>query len=246
MRFSLLASSLALLGLTAAIPQQYESKKPIVSRQGGAARTIRIMPLGASIVEITCWRAYLWQKLQAAGKTNIDFVGSGSGPSSCTLNGAAVEFDKNHEGHSGALATQYAAGRNLTRWLAAAAPVDIIFIHLGTNDAVNRIPAETTIKAYDTMLAEMRASNPNMKVIVSTLIPIDPKLFGQDVSDGITTLNTALKTWVSEKGLALVDNNTGFNYSTMTTEGEHPNEAGNVFMAEHFYPVVKAQIEAVA
>ncbi|KAF2645340.1 SGNH hydrolase [Massarina eburnea CBS 473.64] len=246
MKFSLLASSFALLNVAAAIPQQYEAREEIVSRQDtSAAKTIRIMPFGASIVEITCWRAYLWQKLQTANIKNIDFVGSGSGPSSCSLNGATIDFDKNHEGHSGALATQYSANGNLTRWLADAAPVDIIMMHLGTNDVVTHVSNDDTIKAYDTLLAEMRASNANMKIIVSNLIPISPNNFGQEVSDGITSLNTAIKSWVDRNGLLFVDNNTGFNTTTMTSEGEHPNEAGSVFMSDHFFPVLKDQIAAV-
>ena len=36
----------------------------------------KIMPLGDSTTAAVCYRAKLWQKLQTAGKTNIDFVGT--------------------------------------------------------------------------------------------------------------------------------------------------------------------------
>ena len=120
----------------------------------------------------------------------------------------------------------------------------VAVIHLGTNDIASHYSVSDTIKAYDTLLGEMKKSNAAMKVIVSLLIPIDTKLFGQDISDGITALNTALRDWVKKNSLILVDNNTGFDYATMTTEGEHPNEKGSVFMAELFYPVVKNAIGA--
>ena len=41
------------------------------------AATVRIMPLGDSITGSPgCWRALLWNQLQSAGYTNIDFVGT--------------------------------------------------------------------------------------------------------------------------------------------------------------------------
>jgi hypothetical protein len=40
-----------------------------------AQAPVRIMPLGDSITAGPgCWRAYLWNQLQTAGFTNIDFV----------------------------------------------------------------------------------------------------------------------------------------------------------------------------
>ncbi|KAK3202705.1 hypothetical protein GRF29_154g413807, partial [Pseudopithomyces chartarum] len=117
-------------------------------REGGAddtATKVKIMPFGASIVEITCWRAYLWQKLQTAGITNIDFVGSHATPSgNCTLSGTPVPFDKDNEGHSGARVTDYASKNQLPPWLSAAKP-DIILMHVGTNDAVANIASADVI-----------------------------------------------------------------------------------------------------
>ena len=42
-----------------------------------APAPLRIMPLGDSITAGPgCWRAFLWDQLQRAGYTNIDFVGT--------------------------------------------------------------------------------------------------------------------------------------------------------------------------
>ena len=42
-----------------------------------ASSPVRIMPLGDSITGGPgCWRAVLWDNLQSAGYTNIDFVGT--------------------------------------------------------------------------------------------------------------------------------------------------------------------------
>jgi lysophospholipase L1-like esterase len=120
----------------------------------------------------------------------------------------------------------------------------MILIHLGTNDAASHVAPSATITAYDTLLGEMRASNPNMKIVVSTLIPIAPKVFGKSVSDGIETLNAMLRVWVKRNGLVLVENFFGFDAETMTTEGEHPNESGSVFMAGKFFPIVEGLLGA--
>lgn len=205
--------------------------------------------------------------MKDAGITNVDFVGSMSGPASCTLDGTAVQFDKNHEGHSGARVTDYAAKGNLTGWLSSAKP-DMILMHVGTNDVIARIATADIIKAYGTLLGQMRASNPDMVLVVSCpllpsfsflyscwlesvlmrgqlskLIPIDPKVAGQAVSDDVGKLNTAMEEFVrsntqQQSPIVLVDM-TGFDTKTMTKEGEHPNEAGDKFMADRYFSTVK-------
>jgi hypothetical protein len=61
------------------------------------------MPLGDSITGSPgCWRARLWNRLQSAGLTNIDFVGT-QAPQGC-----GVPYDRDGEGHGGALVTAVA------------------------------------------------------------------------------------------------------------------------------------------
>ena len=123
-------------------------------------------------------------------------------------------------------------------------------MHVGTNDAVANISSANVIAAYDKLLGQMRDSNPRTTLIVSKLIPIDPKLFGQAVSDKIVEYNGAMDGWVKKVNTAaspvvLVDMFTGFDVATMTREGEHPNEKGNVFFAEKFFPVLKDEMVRV-
>jgi hypothetical protein len=40
-------------------------------------------------------------------------------------------------------------------------------MHLGTNDCIQRKTTEDTIGAYSILIDQMRAFNPNMKIIVS-------------------------------------------------------------------------------
>src|SRR5689334_14862546 len=81
------------------------------------AAPVRVMPLGDSITGSPgCWRALLWQKLQTAGLTNVDFVGT------LPPQGCGFTYDGDNEGHGGALATQVAAQNQLPGWLSATHP----------------------------------------------------------------------------------------------------------------------------
>ncbi|KAF2688089.1 carbohydrate esterase family 3 protein [Lentithecium fluviatile CBS 122367] len=201
-------------------------------------RPTRIMHLGASIVTESCWRAYVWQALHSFGITNIDFVGSNSGPATCTLSGTTVPYDSSHEGHSGSKVTGYAGHGNVIPWLEAAEP-DVVLMHVGTNDASALVSVEDFLSAYDTLLAEMRAQNEGMRIVVSKLIPIDVEKFGQEIADRIVEYNDALEWWVEENWtecspVLLVDVYEGYEVEGMTRDGKHPNEAGDVFMAGKF------------
>lgn len=125
------------------------------------------VPLGDSITEITCWRSKLWDHLADANATsNIVFVGS---MTDNTQNCVATHtnWDHHHEGHSGYLAIDI-ANSDLTGWLASAKP-DVVMFMLGTNDVFQGHATADIITAYTKMVQEMRASNANMKIIVSHL-----------------------------------------------------------------------------
>lgn len=122
------------------------------------------MPLGDSITEITCWRTTLWDALQADGVTNsVEFVGSmTNNAQNCQGNAG---WDMHHEGHSGYLAINI-ANTNLQGWLASTKP-DVVMFMLGTNDVVQGKATTDIIAAYTKMVQLMRASNANMKIIVT-------------------------------------------------------------------------------
>ena len=128
-----------------------------------AETSIRYMPFGASIVQVTCWRAYLWQHLQSTNYTNIDFVGSLSSSTQC--GSPAINYDRDHERHSGALAIDIADQGLLPGWLESS-PAEIITMHLGTNDIREGYGTEAILAAYSTLIDQMRASNADMKIIV--------------------------------------------------------------------------------
>lgn len=80
-----------------------------------------------------CWRALLWQKLQAANVKNTDFVGT------LSPDGCGFTYDGEHDGHGGYLATGIANANQLPGWLAVSQP-DIVMMELGTNDVVRLNP----------------------------------------------------------------------------------------------------------
>jgi lysophospholipase L1-like esterase len=125
------------------------------------------VPLGDSITEITCWRSLVWNDLVAAGVSDkIEFVGSMTdNTQNCKSNATDGKFDLHHEGHSGYLAINI-ANTNLVGWLSTTKP-DIIMFMLGTNDVAQGHNTADILAAYTKMVTEMRASNPNVKIIVS-------------------------------------------------------------------------------
>lgn len=105
----------------------------------------------------------LWQKLQDANIKNVDFVGSLTGPNCNNGN-----YDSNNEGHSGFLATGIVKDNQLPGWLSANTP-DVILMHLGTNDVIQKKSSQDIIGAYSTLVDQMRASNSKVRIIVSHL-----------------------------------------------------------------------------
>jgi hypothetical protein len=206
-----------------------------------AAAPVRIMPLGDSITAGPgCWRALLWDRLQKTGFTNIDFVGTQMG------GGCSVPFDEDHEGHAGMAATGIADQNLLPGWLAATTP-DIVLMHLGTNDMWGgTIPTAAILTAYSKLVDQMRASNPNMKIIVAQIIPMNPPSCTVCAQE-VVALDAAIPAWAAGKTTAqspitVVDQWTGFNSATDSVDGVHPNDIGFQKMSDRWYPAVAAAL----
>jgi lysophospholipase L1-like esterase len=223
----------ALAAVLALVPVQ-----PTVS----AAGPVKIMPLGDSITAGPgCWRALLWDHLQRTGYTNIDFVGTQHGGDGCS-----PAHDSDHEGHGGFSATGIADQNQLPPWLAVTTP-DIVLMHLGTNDMWGgTIPTDTILTAYSKLVDQMRASNPNMKIVVARIIPMAPSSC-PECPQRVVALDNAIPGWAAGKTTAqspitVVDQWTGFNAATDTIDGVHPNDAGFQKMADRWYPAVTAAL----
>lgn len=132
-----------------------------------AQTTVRYMPLGDSITEITCWRSLLWTQLQQTGYQNVNFVGSMTteNPAGCSIE----NYNHHSEGHQGYSAVGIVNGNDLVGWLNNN-PADVITMHLGTNDIFGGQTTQQILDAFTTLVQQMRNSNPRMKIIVCSLI----------------------------------------------------------------------------
>jgi lysophospholipase L1-like esterase len=229
--YAILAALVAVLGLVAVRP-------------AAAAAPVRIMPLGDSITAGPgCWRALLWDRLQRTGYTNIDFVGTQPG------GGCSVAHDGDHEGHGGFSATGIADQNQLPPWLSATNP-DIVLMHLGTNDMWGgHIPLENKITAITKLVGQMRANNPNMKIIVAQIIPMGANACATCPAD-VIAFNNRIPGWAAslttaQSPIVVVDQWTGFNTATDTGDGVHPNDAGFQKMSDRFYPVLAQVLNGV-
>lgn len=213
---------------------------PAVASAAGAAPSAaakRIMALGDSITGSPgCWRALLWKHLQDTGHTDIDFVGSLPAP------GCGFAYDGENEGHGGILAINIVRDNQLPGWLSSARP-DIVLMHLGTNDVWSNIPASTILDAYTTMLGQMRANNPAVKLVVARIIPMNPANCGA-CAQRVVELNNAIPGWARANSTAaspvtVVDQWTGFDTAADTTDGVHPNDSTGIQKIEsRWYPAV--------
>lgn len=201
---------------------------------------VRVMPLGDSITGSPgCWRSLLWNRLQDNGFTDIDFVGT-LGPQGC-----GVPYDGDNEGHGGALVTTVAAQNHLVGWLAATNP-DVVIMHFGTNDVWSNRPTSVILDAYSTLVAQMRANNPAMRIIVARIIPMNPTSCGECAAR-VVDLNAAIPGWAAAQDTAaspvtVVDQWTGFSTAADTYDGVHPNASGDQKISDRWYPAVAAAV----
>ncbi len=203
---------------------------------GAAIAPVRVMPLGDSITGSPgCWRALLWNRLQTSGYTNVDFVGT------LPPQGCGVTYDGDNEGHGGYLATNIASQNMLPGWLSATLP-DVVMMHLGTNDVWSNIAPATILASFTTLVGQMRASNPNMRILVAQILPMNPSTCAE-CGARVVAFNAAIPAWAAglsttASPIVVVDQWTGFDTAVDTYDGVHPSDSGNVKISDRWYPAL--------
>lgn len=235
--------TLPLLGLLAAL---FLPLAPILAPTAAAspatADPVRVMPLGDSITGSPgCWRALLWNRLLDAGHTDIDFVGT------LPEQGCGVAHDGDNEGHGGELVTNVADRNLLPARLAATLP-DIVVMHFGTNDVWSSVSPDRILAAYTKLVGQMRESNPDMRVLVARIIPMNPSTCAA-CAQRVVDFNARIPAWAAATStdrspVTVVDQWTGFDTATDTYDGVHPNDAGNEKIAARWFPALAALLEA--
>ena len=205
----------------------------------------RIMPLGDSHTHGTIYhntyRRALWHQLQAGGY-NVDFVGSehenyGGPPPN-------PDFDPDHQGQAGWRTEQI---RDYAEQFARDAQPDIVLLHAGTNDVLQRQSPESTRDELSQVIDRLRAARPNVKILLAQLIPLvtAPPTPNNDIN----LLNALLPALARQKStvlspVVLVDINTGFNAATDLYDNIHLNQGGEEKMAARWYAALQALLGA--
>jgi len=227
---------------------------------GGASGPVRIMAIGDSVTRATCWRDFLWQQLQQSYAGKVDFVGTLQADYGCNVSG----FDPDNQGYSSSLITEVVAGvtnartcdpycpnmTNLQTAFATAKP-QVVLMHWGTNDVWNGKSSSSITSAYSTVIDALRTANPSVVVLLAQIIPMNVTgatcsgCSCASCSTAIPALNAAIVTFAAGKTTAqspviVVDQYTGFDATSDTRDGVHPNTAGSQKMASKWYAALTA------
>lgn len=216
------------------------------------AAPTKIMFLGDSITQggygYASYRYQTYYKLQDAGH-DVDFVGTFNTlkygvPPTTDPNYPlyTTTFDRDHQGDWGKdsawVAVRIAGYLNT---LGSGRP-DIAVINLGTNDTLNHDAAWTKTN-LDTIIGHLRTANPNVKIVLSSLLPLSVR--AQKVID----TNTAIAALAGERDttaspVVYVDTHTGYNQSAWNWDALHPNVTGEGVLAQHYFDALQPLLPA--
>ncbi|KAK4182873.1 putative endoglucanase X [Podospora australis] len=199
------------------------------------------MPLGDSITDYGCWRAWIWERFQNDGHSNVDLVGGELAGENCRN----LDFDRDHEGHPGFPLIDIAAKNQLVGWLSQN-NADVVTVHLGTVDIVRGTPkVADLIAALGKLVDQMRASNAVMRIIIAQIIPQADTNKNRLVQE----YNRAIPAFAASKNITtspiwVVDQWTGFSTADLS-DGIHAAPTGIQKIADKFYPALVRAIESI-
>ncbi len=226
---------------------------------GGRSGPLRIMLLGDSTTSSICFRSYLHQQLVSAGRANpsqFDFIGTRRGDPGCSFTG----YDQDNEGHGGYIVTDIlkatstgrpggadptdlfdASAKDLATWFDAR-PADVVLMHMGTNDVWNNRTPQNILDAYTAILTRLRTVNPNVRVFVAQITPLNPTGCSTCLA-GVQALNAAIPGWATQRTttqspIAVVDQFTGFTLGTDSIDGVHATNSGSMKIATKWFNVL--------
>ena len=204
------------------------SSEPTTTPPVEISLVTRIMPLGDSITQADAdhdsYRRSLWKRLTASG-ARVDFVGSqrrhhrGEPPN--------TDFDMDHEGHWGWRVDEVL--ERIDGWTENAQP-DVVLIHLGTNDLIQRQAVAGTLEELSALVDALRASHPKIRIVMAQIIPTTTA----SINKRIEALNARIPSLAASKSIHLVDQFTDFDAFDLTYDGVHPNEFGEARMTERW------------
>lgn len=230
----------------------------IACSQSDDSQPLKILPLGDSITQAEVNRASyrypLWKKLIDTG-IEFDFVGTMDTQLSNYSKGTppqpaykAQTFDPDHEGHFAWQISDIVNGRNpdngtgsgkLAQWLTNY-DFDIALVHLGSNDAFYRKPNQRVADELTALIEILREDNPNAIILLAQVIPTSRREADALAIENMNKVVPAVvKAMNSKKSpVILVDQFTGFDASTETYDGVHPNAEGEIKIAARWFDAI--------
>ncbi len=205
--------------------------------------TVKILPLGDSITDSIngrpSYRRSLWHQLKAAGYA-VDFVGR-PGYRHSTVPESLLDYDIDHEGHAG-VETQNIRSQ-ITGWMDEFT-ADIVLLHTGTNDldrgpGRGEVPIDTvnrTLQEIDGIIQRIRAKNSSVIILLAKIIPMkdyDTAIFNDEVDNFVSTRTT------DDSPIIVVDHYTGFDPEVDNYDNYHPNEGGEIKMANKWFQALE-------
>ncbi len=212
-------------------------------RPAGKNTPLRIMPLGDSITQAddrhSSYRFPLWNMLREHDY-EVDFVGSlknnykGRNP--------AQGFDQDHEGHWGWRADQIITGipgqGSIKEFIQLHMP-DIVLMHLGSNDVFQGESTDEIVDDLKQLIHIIRAANPDVIILVARILPVA----NDAVNRRILLLNEAVSKLPSDlefsSHVIVVNQHDGFDARTDTYDGVHPNNQGQLKMADKWFDALR-------
>jgi hypothetical protein len=141
-----------------------------------ASATVRVMPLGDSLSRGCCpddsgcdlgYRYPRYKKLVNEG-LDVNFVGSQKHPQDiCSIYGVSTDFDRDHEGYYGKRADQV---RDDIYGNLAINPVDIVLLHIGTNDLLQNQTINSTVDEISQIINNINLFATNHSRIIHVIL----------------------------------------------------------------------------
>lgn len=119
-------------------------------------------------------------------------------------------------------------------------------MELGTNDVWSNLAPSFIVTALGTLVDQMRAQKPTMRILVAQITPMLPSGC-TDCPARVVAYNAAIAAWAPGKSTAaspitVVDCWTGFDTTLDFGDGVHPNANGNTKLANCWYEPLKTAI----
>ena len=139
-------------------------------------------------------------------------------------------------------------GGVLARVEAVLAPAPrAIFLLVGANDLNQGADVAALLDTYGTLVARIQAGAPGTRLVVQSLLPMDPFRWGVRAEGAIEAFNAGLAKLAAERGVEFVDLGRQFLRDgrldpALTHDGLHPNGAGYA----RWHAVIGERVAALA